>query len=83
MTWILDVPQAVGLYCSYGAAQARQWNISNPSQPNPVREEMGHPVKGCEDLSAGRYTLSARIVRTAIKVAEPVAVMALWVSLMI
>ena len=45
LTWIWDVPQAVGLYCSCGAAQARQWNIPNPSQPNPVREEMGHPVR--------------------------------------
>ena len=35
------------LYCSCGAAQARQWNIPNPSQPNPVREEMGHPVCIC------------------------------------
>ena len=43
--WVdLIVPQADGLYCSCGAAQARQWNIPNPSQPNPVREEMGHPV---------------------------------------
>ena len=39
-----DVPQAVGLYCSCGAAQARQWNTPNPSQPNLDREEMGHPV---------------------------------------
>ena len=44
LTWIWDVPQAVRLYCSCGAAQARQWNIPNPSQPNQVREEMGHPV---------------------------------------
>ena len=43
--WVdLIVPQADGLYCSCGAAQARQWNIPNLSQPNPVREEMGHPV---------------------------------------
>ena len=37
LTWIWDVPQAVGLYCSSGAAQARQWNIPNPSQPNPTQ----------------------------------------------
>ena len=40
----LDIPQAVRLYCSCGAAQARQWNIPNPSLPNQVREEKGHPV---------------------------------------
>ena len=45
LTSIWNVPQAVKLYCSCGAAQARQWNIPNPSQPNPVREEMGHPVE--------------------------------------
>ena len=42
LTSIWDVPQAIGLYCS--AAQARQWNIPNGSQPpTQVREEMGHP----------------------------------------
>ena len=44
MTSIWDVPQAVGLHCSWGAAQARQRNIPNLNQNNPVREEMGHPV---------------------------------------
>ena len=29
LTSIWDVPQAVGLYCSFGVAQARQWNIPN------------------------------------------------------
>ena len=48
LTWIWDVPQAVGLYCSCSAAQARQWNIPNPSQPNPVYDHlMGRPVD-CE-----------------------------------
>ena len=50
-TWIWDVPQAVGLYCSCGAAQPRQWNIPNPSQPNPVREDIGHPVQSWSSLS--------------------------------
>ena len=27
-------------------AQAGWWNIPNQSQPNPVREEMGHSVRG-------------------------------------
>ena len=40
----VDSDLNVWLYCSCSAAQARQWNIPNPSQPNPVREEMGHPV---------------------------------------
>ena len=45
LTWIWDVPQAIGLYCSYGAAQTRQWNIPNPSQSNPGPWGDGSPCR--------------------------------------
>jgi len=43
LTSIWDVQQAVGLYCSCSAAQARQWNIPNLSQSNPGPREDGSP----------------------------------------
>ena len=40
-----DVPQAVGLYCSCSAAQARHWSIPNLSQPNPGPRGDGSPCR--------------------------------------
>ena len=50
LTSIWEVPQAVGLYGSCGAAQVRQWNIPNASQPNPGSRGDGSPcirVRAC------------------------------------
>ena len=32
------------------AELSRQWNTKNSSQPNPVHEQMGHPVEGEKEI---------------------------------
>ena len=39
-------PSAGGPVSWLPTAQAGWWNISNLSQPNPVRDPLGHPVFG-------------------------------------
>ena len=58
LTSIWDVPQAVGLYCSCGAAQARQRNITNLIQPNLGPRGDGSPcIKGTKTRSKQRQPL--------------------------